>query len=146
MKVPSVLNYDQFVELNSLWKSYVADLLHDEERPEEIQQRLNRIDLHGAYITVVESNCKDYIGLEGIIVKETRNVFIIVTSTGATKTVPKPEGMFDVPLSKPKGIMKICGNSYLTRPAERASKKMKSFMEFVGAKVYKSKLRYTYPK
>lgn len=54
--------------------------------------------------------------------------------------------MFDVSLDNPKGTLKICGNSFLTRPAERASKKIKSFMEFIGARVYKSRLRYTWPK
>lgn len=59
----------------------------DEERPEEIQQRLNRIDLHGAFLTVADANCKDYIGLEGIVVKETKNIFIIVTNSGITKSM-----------------------------------------------------------
>lgn len=61
-------------------------LVHsDEERPDEIQQKLNKIDLHGAMLTVADANCKDYVGLGGVVVKETRNIFIIVTSSGTTK-------------------------------------------------------------
>jgi len=144
--IPRNLNFDTFVQLNEMWKAYIADLLNEEIRPEEIQLKLNRVDLHGAHITVADANCKDYIGLEGIVVKETRSVFVIVTRSSATKTIPKAENVFDINLDKPSGKLTICGNSFLTRPAERASKKMKSFMEFVGARVYKSKLRYTWPK
>ncbi|CAL8131522.1 unnamed protein product [Orchesella dallaii] len=144
--VPKTLKFENFVKLNGMWKAYVADLLNDEVRKDEIQLKLNRIDLHGAYITVADANCKDYVGLEGIIVKETRNVFVIVTRSNTTRTVPKAENAFDISFEKPSGTLTICGNSFLTRPAERASKKIKSFMEFVGARVYKSKLRYTWPK
>jgi len=57
--------------------------------------------------------------------------------------LPKAESTFDVTLDKPKGVMRIAGNSFSTRPAERVSKKIKSFMEFVGPSVYKSKLKWS---
>jgi len=51
--------------------------------------------------------------------------------------------VFDVKLEKPAGLMRIAGNSFLVRPAERVSKKIKSFVDFVGLKVYKSKLKFS---
>ncbi len=52
--------------------------------------------------------------------------------------------MFDVELESPAGVMRIAGNSFITRPAERCCKKIKSFMEFVGSAVYKSKLNLNF--
>jgi RNase P/RNase MRP subunit p29 len=56
--------------------------------------------------------------------------------------IPKTENVFDIQLANPEGTVKIAGNSFITRPAERASKKVKSFIEFVGVRKYKSQLRY----
>lgn len=77
----------EFLQHKTYYKiaNYIFDH-RDEERPDEIQQKLNKIDLHGAMLTVADANCKDYVGIEGIVVKETRNMFIIVTSSGTTKS------------------------------------------------------------
>ncbi len=56
--------------------------------------------------------------------------------------IPKAENVFDVKLDEPAGTMRIAGNSFRTRPAERTVKKIKTFMNFVGLKVYRSKLKY----
>ncbi len=58
----------------------------DESQVDDIQQKLNKIDLHGAHVKVTHSNCKDFIGLKGIIIKETRNTFVVVSPENVTKS------------------------------------------------------------
>jgi len=141
--VPRVIEYDRFGNLNRMWNDYVDELLKDTDssKIDVIQQKLSRVDLHGAFIEVVQSNCPDLIGLKGIVIKETKNTFALVTKSNVTKTVPKSESEFRVEIRR--GCITLAGNSFLTRPAERATKKIKSFMEFVGQKVYRNTLRYT---
>jgi len=142
-KVPQRLKYQDFVDVHSLWNSYVADLCRFDKDTTEIQRKLNSMDLHGAFLKVVGSNCSSYEALEGIVIKETKNTFAIVTTRNITKTIPKAETTFDIKLENPSGMLRIAGNFFQTRPAERVSKKIKSFVDFVGIKTYKSKLKFS---
>ncbi|CAG7827060.1 unnamed protein product, partial [Allacma fusca] len=136
---PKQLKYSDFLELNSLWKAYVGDILGSDTRIGDIQQKLNRIDMHGADIKVSKSICDSLKNLEGIVVKETKNTFVIVTSDNETKTLPKCENFFQVILPD-RGVMEISGSGFISRPAERTNKKLKSFIEYLGPKVYRRQL------
>jgi len=58
----------------------------DARGPEDMQAKLCRIDLHGAIAETVQSLCKDYVGLKGIIIKETKNTLVLVTTSNASKS------------------------------------------------------------
>jgi len=102
---------------------------------------MNRADYHGALITVHYSHCAEYTGLTGIVLKETRNTFIVVTRSNKTKTIPKPENVFNIILDDPEGTIQVAGNSFMARPADRANKKIKGIMDFISQKVYKCDLK-----
>ena len=47
---------------------------------------MNRADLHGAKIKVVQSKCESNVSIEGIVIAETKNTFVIVTESNETKS------------------------------------------------------------
>jgi len=139
--IPKNLSYEDFVPLNLLWKDYISDLLQNEKRLPEIQARLSRADYHGALIVVYFSNSPSYIGLKGIVLKETKNTFVVVCTSNKTKTIPKPDCVFNIEVEDPEGTVQIAGNSLITRPGERANKKIKGIMDFISLKAYTSRLK-----
>ncbi|KAJ3343455.1 hypothetical protein HDU93_008114 [Gonapodya sp. JEL0774] len=47
--------------------------------------KLIKADYHGAYVTVVKSRCPGYVGLSGIVVRETENTFVLCPAEGGFK-------------------------------------------------------------
>ena len=99
----------------------------------------------GARMTVVRSNCTSYVGLSGIVVRDTKFTFVLVTTEDEAKTVPKKGSVFrfEVPLAvdqmardegaetagspeerKPL-VFELHGNQFEFRPADRAKKQFK---------------------
>lgn len=58
-------------------------------------------DFHGAKITCVRSRCAGRVGMEGIVVRDTKFTFVIVNKSNEVKTVPKEGAVFrfEVPLA-----------------------------------------------
>lgn len=52
-----------------------------------IYQKLLRADYHGCMIVVASSDCSSYVGLRGIVVQETRNVFRLITEENKVKSM-----------------------------------------------------------
>lgn len=53
--------------------------------PNASGQLLATADMHGALVSVVRSRCVSRVGLEGIIVRDTRFTFEIITKNNAVK-------------------------------------------------------------
>ena len=53
--------------------------------PNASGQILATADMHGALVTVVRSRCVSRVGLEGIIVRDTRFTFEIITKNNVVK-------------------------------------------------------------
>jgi ribonuclease P protein subunit POP4 len=71
--------YDIFLPMHEMWKEYIGELLRN-CRKKSIEQCLLAADFHGAILAVVESKNKSFIGVQGIMVRETVNTFGILTS------------------------------------------------------------------
>lgn len=96
-------------------------------------------DFHGAKIEVVRCACVGRVGTRGIVVRDTKFTFVIVTEKDEVRTLPKrgtvfryevplPDGKGEVPDEKGLGrslIFELQGNQFETRPSDRASKKFK---------------------
>jgi ribonuclease P protein subunit POP4 len=103
-------------------------------------------DFHGAKVKVVRSRCLSRVGLEGIVIRDTKFTFEIVTEKDEIKVVPKEHTVFQfgVPavedkdetgqgyekeegqdvIERPKPfIFELYGHFFQTRAPERASKK-----------------------
>jgi ribonuclease P protein subunit POP4 len=84
--------YDIYEPLHGLWIGYMREILglNDAERsvyvtPHASGQMLATADMHGALVSVVRSRCVSRVGLEGIVVRDTRFTFEVVTKKNIVK-------------------------------------------------------------
>lgn len=111
-------------------------------------------DFHGALVEVVRSNCVGRVGTKGIVVRDTKFTFVIITEKDDLRTVPKKGCVFrfEVPLpvdgeDKQNGegevaameevgengdergqrhlVLELHGSQFENRAADRANKKFK---------------------
>ncbi|KAI9795551.1 MAG: hypothetical protein M1833_006951 [Piccolia ochrophora] len=131
-----------FEGLNHMWGGYIREVLEGAGTAQGKAQRLCSADMHGARVVVVRSRCVERVGVEGVVVREGRGVFIVVGEGGSVKTLPKEHTVFKVevpPEEEPEGqenarhgeekekvAFEIHGEQFKTRPTDRANKKFKA--------------------
>lgn len=95
--------------------------------------RLCSCDFHGAELEVVRSRCVSRVGVKGIVVKDSKFAFQIVTEKDQVKVVPKEHTIFRFAVPKP-GIPKeeqkdlvfeLHGDQFIIRATDRANRKFK---------------------
>ena len=140
--------YALFEPLNGLWLGYIREVLGNDvyRGGSDAAQKLTSADFHGAEVEVSRSGCVSRVGVRGIVIKDTRFVFEIITRRNRVKTIPKEGTVFRViiPIEKAKAadaekggeggeggeaedfVFEIHGDQFLYRAADRASKKFKS--------------------
>lgn len=138
--------YATFLPLHSLWLGYIREILGSEVYTggQGAAAKLSAADFHGAQVEVVRSGCVGRVGIKGIVIKDTRFVFEIITERNKIKTVPKEGTIFKVEVSladQPKAsendeaethhappknlVFEILGDQLRVRSADRANKKFK---------------------
>jgi ribonuclease P protein subunit POP4 len=140
-RLPKVgLNYQQFQAMNDLWMNYMVDLLDlvslkkdgwepgslEEPKLQQIQMKICRADLHGAILQVVKSDCPTQEGRKGICLLETKHTLQIISTDNKLRMVPKKGTTFCFDISGFRFFFP--GSSFLSRPAERATKRPKNKM------------------
>lgn len=131
------LNFDDLLPLHNCWKDYISNLIDlpylqkqgwkgevSSSIHEEFSQLLWKADYHGAYITVLKSTCPSLVGIEGILVFETKNVLRILGKDNITRSVPKGSCEFKITIGDYN--VKILGKYFMIKPTERAVKKVKA--------------------
>jgi ribonuclease P protein subunit POP4 len=81
------------------------------------EENLLSHELNGLRVKVVKSSDKNKQGLQGIIVRESKNTFTIETFNGSEKIVPKREAFFEFDLNGKKVI--VNGSNICFRPEDR---------------------------
>ncbi|KAK3985962.1 ribonuclease P protein subunit p29 [Cladorrhinum sp. PSN332] len=135
--------YELFEPLHQLWLGYIREILANEVYTggEGAAAKLASADFHGAGVEVVRSGCVSRVGIKGIVVKDSRFAFEIITGKNVVKLVPK-EGTvfrFGVPVVVPKKegeeaeqertskmMFEVHGESFQFRSADRASRKFRA--------------------
>lgn len=113
----------RYLPLHGLWSKYVSHLLEG-AGPMTAGDRIIKADFHGAFVTVARARSPSMVGLEGIVLQETENVFRIVTPDNALKTVPKAGTVFA--LRHGKYAVRINGSHIRWKASERAVRKFKA--------------------
>ncbi|KAK9328857.1 hypothetical protein V1520DRAFT_280520 [Lipomyces starkeyi] len=107
---PEAANFRIYVELYKLWQSYAAELLGltptstpptTHGQLQTLASKLSSADFHGAYVVVDRSKCVSRVRLEGIILRDTRSAFVIVTKSNALRILPKEHTIFRIGVRKP---------------------------------------------
>ncbi|KAK3741946.1 hypothetical protein RRG08_024692 [Elysia crispata] len=126
----STQKYSTYLPLKELWTSYIEDLMQVDLSKlttsvlPSLAQKMMKADLHGCPLIVRRSKCPSYIGVEGIVIQETRNMFTLISVDDRVKRIPKANSVFTTVLHN--AVFTIHGNQFLVRPGERAAKKFKA--------------------
>uniref|UniRef100_A0A0P4WD40 Ribonuclease P protein subunit p29 n=1 Tax=Scylla olivacea TaxID=85551 RepID=A0A0P4WD40_SCYOL len=128
--------FEMFLPIHDLWKSYAQELLHishflqsgwngdaRDTKTETIQNRVRKMDYFGCFLRVTRSRCSEYVGIQGIVIRETKNTLVMVCPDDHVKTIPKVHSEFSFVVD---GVgFSIMGNHLHQRPAERAKHNFK---------------------
>lgn len=134
--------YELYLPLHTLWKEYISDLI---ESQSNIESLMLRADYHGALIKVIQSKAPQMVGIEGIIIQETKNTFKVITQqdkykgivglffsyficynsflTIILKVIPKANNIFSFVIGE--NLVIIYGNNIRCKATERSVKKFK---------------------
>jgi len=119
------LKYADFLALNQMWREYIATLRGSLAATSPVfAEKLIRADFHGALVKVVRSTSPTAVGLQGIVLIETRNTFRVITTANKVKTFSKAGSVFACEVDN-DALIQLFGNQLCQRPAERAAKKYK---------------------
>ncbi|XP_014214270.1 ribonuclease P protein subunit p29 [Copidosoma floridanum] len=130
------LEYTDMLPLNSMWLSYMQQMLGVDNfrklptnpidsRWDSINQKLIKADYHGAIATVTRSRCPSTIGIQGIIIQDTKNTLRLLSSDNVIRTIPKESSVFCIHLVN-NVKFQVFGKELCIRPAERSVKKFKN--------------------
>jgi ribonuclease P protein subunit POP4 len=140
--------YAIYEPLYRLWIGYIQEVLGENCTPVESGSvaKLVSADFHGAELQVVRSRCVSRVGLRGIVVRDSKFGFQLVTRGDEVKTVPKEYTVFrfEVPPpgsagavdgEGPRGegergrknlVFELHGDQFQHRAVDRANKKFKT--------------------
>ncbi|KIW90760.1 uncharacterized protein Z519_08543 [Cladophialophora bantiana CBS 173.52] len=158
------VKYDIYKGLHELWKGYILEVLGFVKDGQTVQSSLGRVvkaqshgsllasaDFHGAELEVVRCSDTGKIGIKGIVVRDTKFTFVVVTTRDEVKTLPKKDSVFRYAIPLPEDgneienegphkekdegreasmrrrmlVFELHGNQFEFRPAERANRKFK---------------------
>jgi ribonuclease P protein subunit POP4 len=120
------IDYKNYIFMNDLWKQYISELLKDATNNETILQRILTADYHGCLIHVVKAKNQSLIGKEGIIIQETKNIFIIVEKSKNRRcSILKKDCLFSINIiigDKEQTVF-VSGAAISVRPEQRGQKR-----------------------
>ncbi|KAG9244259.1 Rof/RNase P-like protein [Calycina marina] len=139
---PKAQKYSIYGGLHQLWQGYMREVLCGVNNIGEGEKaKLCSADYHGAEVEVVRSRCVSRVGVKGIVVKDSKFTFEIVTRRDVVKIVPKEGTIFrfttavdgGAPVEEQKQekevlkdfVFELHGDQFTLRAADRAGKKFK---------------------
>ncbi|CEJ90442.1 hypothetical protein VHEMI06230 [[Torrubiella] hemipterigena] len=127
--------YEVYAPLNKLWQGYAREILGSDIYigGAPAAAKLSSAEFHGAEAEVVRSSCTDRVGIKGIIVRDRKFVFEILTMTKGLKIVPKEGTTFRIEVEylpregqhDERFAFEVLGDQLIIRSADRANRKFK---------------------
>ncbi|KAI4247798.1 MAG: hypothetical protein LQ352_006099 [Teloschistes flavicans] len=143
-----------YVPLYRMWIRYIWDILGMVKgeahwvTAQGAGTKLTSADFHGAKVMVVRSKCVSMVGLRGIVLRDTKFTFQIITQQNELKMIPKNHTIFRIQIPQPDAveedptpkldkdlgeeemgvnalIFELHGSSFEHRAIDRATKKFK---------------------
>ncbi|QPG75937.1 hypothetical protein FOA43_003323 [Brettanomyces nanus] len=145
-----ILKFEDFIEINRLWNSYIKETIGSTENIMNISTKLSMCEFIGAYIEVTHSGCVDNVGKCGIVIWESQHNFVIVVprkdgwknkisliepkyslseKIGGIRLINKQDTRFKVTVNLQDNLTvdyEIIGDRLMIRSIDRANKKFKS--------------------
>ncbi|KAF4974857.1 hypothetical protein FZEAL_8286 [Fusarium zealandicum] len=131
--------YHIYEPLSQLWLGYAREVLGNDVYTggPGPAAKLASAEFHGAPVQVVRSHCPSRVGIQGIIVRDRKFVFEIITNKRGLKVVPKEGTIFriEVPIqdnesdgerkAEKKFAFEVLGDQMMLRAPDRANRKFK---------------------
>ncbi|MCJ1416123.1 hypothetical protein MMC32_002458 [Xylographa parallela] len=149
--------YEIYEPLHRMWLGYMCEILglnqgeHAYVTAQGAGPKLASADYHGAELEVVRSRCVGRVGCKGIVVKDTKFTFEMITKHNVLRIVPKRHSVFRFKVPHPRSaessgeiappndvsvkvstteepeylIFELHGSHFEARPTDRATKKFK---------------------
>ncbi|KAJ1607408.1 POP4-like ribonuclease P protein subunit [Cryptosporidium canis] len=133
------LGYSHFIPLHQLWKQYMRGLTESSSaqsgssmgqgakggiRLSQLSQSLSQADLHGSFMTVIFSKNKSCVNVQGIVVKETKETFVIISPDNKVRTVLKSQSIFGIVIPNNYQVT-LYGSQLCYHPCERIKHKFR---------------------
>ncbi|KAL7076988.1 hypothetical protein ACQ4LE_003838 [Meloidogyne hapla] len=112
------LKYEKLSPLFQLWVSYFKSLLSHCNG--QMDERLLRMDFHGAVLRVSDSPNKTQIGLYGIVLHESKSTFQMITKRDHVIVIPKEDVTFQFVIANK--VFTLFGNALKQRSHLRGKK------------------------
>ncbi|KAK6106563.1 hypothetical protein QQG55_24710 [Brugia pahangi] len=116
------LKYSQFEPLYELWCDYFSTLINGSNG--QLDARMLKADYHGCLLMIVEAANPTQVGICGIVIRETRQTFMLITKQDRLLTIPKQDTIFQFALEGK--IYLLFGNAFRFQPSLRAKKIFKN--------------------
>lgn len=117
------LTFDGLIPLHNRWREYIHAVVTPAEDRNELLKRLYAADLHGCLIRVAETREKRCLKVNGIVVRDSKTCFHIVTRDDRLVIVPKQHNVFEFLLT-PKQIIVLIGDGLISEKKGFTSKKV----------------------
>ena len=130
------LKYEIYAPLTKLWLGYINEILGSDVYygGPAAAAKLSSAEFHGAEVEVVRSSCPGRVGIKGIVVRDRKFVFEVITKKRGLRIVPKEgttfrieviTGQEDPESEDKKFIFEVLGDQLMLRSADRANRKFK---------------------
>ncbi|KAM3721341.1 Ribonuclease P protein subunit [Dirofilaria immitis] len=132
------LKYSQFEPLYELWCDYFSTLVN--ESSGQWDARVLKADYHGCMLMVAEAANPTQVGICGIVIRETKQTFMLITKHDRFLTIPKQDTIFQFALENK--IYILFGNAFRFQPSLRAKKILRYrssipfFLKFIEHEVF----------
>ena len=118
------MEYTSLLSMNQLWKEYITELMNNSNNDDAILNKMLKADLHGAILTVINSTNKNNIGINGIVIFESKRTFNLLNKKNEIKTILKNGSVFEIEINNGIKIL-IYGDNFIFKSAERTKIKFK---------------------
>lgn len=92
-----LLLVEDFLEMHNLWKNYMKDLIKDCKTIDLVTARLAVAEFIGASFKVLHSSCPENIGLEGIVIWESKTYILLIVPRKNNWKVNVPNNLPTIP-------------------------------------------------
>ncbi|OAA46140.1 Ribonuclease P/MRP, p29 subunit [Metarhizium rileyi] len=128
--------YSIYKPLYELWQGYAREVLGSDifRGGPEAAAKLASAEYHGALAEVVRSQCPGRVGIKGIVVRDRKFVFELITEKKGIKVIPKEGTTFRVEIKAETTstatdskafVFEVLGDQLMLRSADRANRKFK---------------------
>ncbi|EKX74253.1 conserved hypothetical protein [Theileria equi strain WA] len=122
LSLKDTIPYESATKLHELWLEYAKGIIGTNNHLNACKS-LALLDLQGAKVDIIKSSCPTYVGISGIIIRETQNGFNIVNQLSQLKFVLKKQTVFQIRLGD--WTFFVHGQHIVATPSQRSKKKLK---------------------